>query len=129
MTLSEPAPNTNAPVSKPLAGLTFVIFWAIAIVLWSITHLFVGHALQGFLVDCRDRVRIRRSRGPVPAHNEAATAPRSSSASIGIVLFAIFGFGEVTVFVYTLRLLVPAARPAHAALQAHQFPHLRLAQH
>ena len=106
MTLSEPAPNTNAPVSKPLAGLTFVIFWAIAIVLWSITHLFVGHALQGFLVDAGI---VFASVGLAAPFLLTMRGYRASLilGVVGIVLFAIFGFGEVTVFVYTLRLLVP----------------------
>ncbi len=106
MTLSEPAPTNRVPVPKSLAGLTFVIFWAIAIVLWSITHLFVGHALQGFLVDAGI---VFASVGLAAPFLLSMKGYRASLVLgfIGIVLFAVFGFGEVTVLVYTLRFLVP----------------------
>lgn len=100
------AEASEAPVQKPLAGALFILFWGIGITLWSCTHLLPTPEGRGFMADLGI---VFACLGLAAPFIQTMRGLRSAAvvAIIGIVLFAIFGFGQVTVFVYLLRLLGP----------------------
>jgi hypothetical protein len=93
-------------VPKSIAALAFVVFWAIAIVLWCFVGSFSDPATRGFIADI----------GIVFA-SVGFAAPFIGSRSgfvralifglISIALFALTGYLGLTGLVYGLRLLVP----------------------
>lgn len=91
---------------KPLAGLLFVIFWAIAIVAWSLVHGLEGAGLRGFVADVGI---IFASLGvAVPFLVTKVNLARALGlGALGIGLFAIGDFLNIQLLVYTLRLLGP----------------------
>jgi hypothetical protein len=94
------------PLGKPAATLVFVLGWAVAIVLWSIAHLYTDPVAGGFVVDVGIIFAAVGFSAPFLASRTQLIAALMLGA-IGIVLFALFGFGHVTVLVYLLRILVP----------------------
>jgi hypothetical protein len=97
------ASGTSA-LGKPTAGLTFVLGWAVAIVLWSIAHLYTDPAAGGFVVDVGILFAAVGFSAPFLATRSGYRASLLLGA-IGIVLFALFGFGNIEVLVFTLRIL------------------------
>jgi hypothetical protein len=94
------------PLPKPLAGLTFVLMWAVAIVLWSIAHLVTDPHAGAFVVDTG---LVLASVGfSMLFIDFARTAVRAMLFGvIGILLFAIGDFGQILVLTYMLRMLIP----------------------
>ncbi|MCU1478963.1 MAG: hypothetical protein JWQ64_3656 [Subtercola sp.] len=94
------------PLPKPLAGLTFVILWVVAIVLWSIAHLVTDPQAGAFVVDTG---LVLASVGFAMLFIDfARTAVRALLFGVvGILLFAIGDFGQILVLTYTLRMLIP----------------------
>ncbi|MCU1475480.1 MAG: hypothetical protein JWQ64_173 [Subtercola sp.] len=94
------------PLPKPLAGLTFVLMWAVAIVLFSIAHLVTDPQAGAFVVDTG---LVLLSVGfSMLFIDWARTAVRALFFGlIAIGLFAIADFGQILVMTYTLRILVP----------------------
>ncbi len=93
-------------IPKPLAGLVFVLFWGIAITLWSCTHLLPTFEGRGFMADIGIVFASIGFAAPFLASMKGLVAS-AVLGIIGIALFALFGFGHVTVLVYLLRLLAP----------------------
>ncbi|GGF37391.1 hypothetical protein [Subtercola lobariae] len=94
------------PLPRPLAGLTFVLMWAVAIVLFSIAHLVTDPHAGAFVVDTG---LVLLSVGfSMLFIDFARTAVRGLLFGlIALVLFAIGDFGQILVLTYTLRILVP----------------------
>lgn len=93
-------------IPKPLAGLVFVLFWGIAIALWSCTHLLPTPEGRGFMADIGIVFACIGLAAPFLATMKSLAAA-AVIGIIGIVLFALFGFGHATALVYMLRLLGP----------------------
>lgn len=93
-------------IPKPLAGLVFVLFWAIAITLWSCTHLLPTPEGRGFMADIGIVFACIGLAAPFLASMKGLVAS-AVIGIIGIALFGVFGFGHVTALVYLLRLLGP----------------------
>lgn len=93
-------------IPKPLAGLVFVLFWGIAITLWSCTHLLPTHESRGFMADIGIVFACIGFAAPFLASMKGLRAA-AVIGIIGVVLFALFDLGHVTVLVYLLRLLGP----------------------
>lgn len=93
-------------VPRPIAGLIFVLFWAIAIVLWCFVGSFTGHATRGFVADIGI---VFASVGLIaPAiMTKSGFLTAMILSLIAIALFAFAGYLELTGLVYGLRLLVP----------------------
>ncbi|MET0990900.1 MAG: hypothetical protein ABWX66_00800 [Lacisediminihabitans sp.] len=94
------------PVPKSLAGLVFVLFWVIAILLWSFSHLLPTIGGRGFMVDIGIVfASIGLAAPALMSLRELRTA--GVVGVVAIALFAIGDLGQVTVMVYALRILVP----------------------
>jgi hypothetical protein len=104
MTIADEA--REVPVPKPLAGLLFILFWGIGITLWSCTHLLPTPEGRGFMADIGI---VFACLGLAAPFIQTMRGLRTAAivGIVGIVLFAVFGFGHVTVLVYLLRLLGP----------------------
>lgn len=94
------------PVPKPLAGLVFVLGWAIGITLWSLTGLFPTHEAKGFIVDVGIVFASVGFAAPFLASMKGLFASFILGV-VGIALFAVGGFLDLTVIVYALRILGP----------------------
>ncbi len=94
------------PLPKPLAGLTFVLMWVVAIVLWSIAHLVTNPQAGAFVVDTG---LVLASVGFAMLFIDfTRTAVRAMLFGvIGILLFAVADFGQILVLTYMLRMLIP----------------------
>jgi hypothetical protein len=100
------AQRVSPPVPKPVAGLVFLLFWAIAIVAWCLVNLSTDHGVRALIADV----------GIVFA--SAGTAGLSVSlrrgwvailvlSFVGLVLFAVGDLYNVQLLVYFLRILGP----------------------
>ncbi len=102
--------TTATPVSpelrKPLAGLIFVLGWAVAIVAWSLVHIIPDFAARGFVADVGI---VFASIGFAALFITTLAQLRTAIilGVIGIALFAFGGFLHITVIVYALRILGP----------------------
>lgn len=103
VTLEKPL---DRELGKPIAGLVFVLGWALAIVLWSILHNFTDAGLRGFLADF----------GIIAAAVGFSAPFLRSKRSLIVVLawsflalgvFALTDFSHVHVIVYMLRIGIP----------------------
>jgi hypothetical protein len=93
-------------LSKPLAGLVFVLGWAIGITLWSVAGLAPDATTGGFIVDIGIlAVSVGFAAPFLETTNGLAAAV--ILALIGIVLFAAGHYLGAPVIVYLLRLLAP----------------------
>jgi hypothetical protein len=98
-------PEFRTLMPRRLAGAVLVVFWVIAIVLWSIAHLFVPH-LGAFMIDV----------GIVFASVGFAApfTPTKKGFKVGLLLgllaiaaFALGDFVPLIAVSYFLRVLVP----------------------
>jgi hypothetical protein len=107
---TNPAPaTTSAPVrylSKALGGGLFVLFWAIAIVLWVLVGQFDDPALRGFIADAGIVFASLGVAAPFLATTRSLTIALGWGA-VALGLFALADLGQVTVIVYLLRMFVP----------------------
>jgi hypothetical protein len=93
-------------LTKPIAGLVFVLGWAIGITLWSVSHLAPNAETGAFLVDIGIlAVSVGFSAPFLKTTNGLVAA--IILALVGIALFAVGDFAHVTVITYLLRLLAP----------------------
>jgi hypothetical protein len=99
-------PKPRRLLAAPLKGIVFVLFWAVAIVLWVVAPNMTDPRWGALLIDT----------GLVLASVGFATlfitwlAPFRNSliaAVAAIALFALADLGEVLALSYTLRMLVP----------------------
>ena len=91
---------------KPLAGLLFLVFWAIAIVAWCLVGGLEGAGLRGFIADVGITFAALGVAVPFLA-TKKGLAQAFLLAAIGIILFAVGDFLQIKLLVYTLRLLGP----------------------
>jgi hypothetical protein len=97
---------SNPVVSKPLGGLLFVLFWAIAIVAWCFVPHLVGHGLRGFIADVGIVFASLGFASPFILTKSGLRIAMLLSL-LGIALFAVADFTHIVVLVYFLRLLGP----------------------
>ena len=93
-------------VSKPIAGLVFVLGWAIGITLWSVAHLAPDATTGGFIVDIGILFVCVGFAAPF-IKTRLWLVRAAILALVGVALFAFGGFLHIDVIVYTLRLLAP----------------------
>ncbi len=91
---------------KPVAGLAFVIGWAIGITLWSVAHFAPNAATGAFVVDIGILAVSVGFAAPFLKTRTGLVAA-VILALVGIVLFAFGDFLDVSAIVYLLRLLAP----------------------
>ncbi|CAD6000881.1 hypothetical protein [Agreia sp. COWG] len=109
MTTAAAPAKTSAPVkdvTKAQGGALFVLFWAIAVVLWIIVGLFDDAGLRGFVVDAGIVFASLGIASPFLAtHRSLRIALGWGALALG--LFAVFNLAEITVLVYLMRMFVP----------------------
>ena len=93
-------------LTKPIAGLVFVLGWAIGIILWSVSHLAPNAETGAFLVDVGILAVAVGFAAPFLKSTGGLLAA-VILAVIGIALFAFGDFLHVPVITYLLRLLAP----------------------
>jgi hypothetical protein len=97
---------TRTELSKPLAGLIFLLCWAVAIVAWCFVPHLVGHGLRGFIADIGIVFASIGFAAPfLTTKSNLGTA--FWLGVVGVVLFAFGDFWNVQVLVYMLRILGP----------------------
>ena len=108
--VTTPAPaKTSAPakdMTKPLGGGLFVLFWAIAIVLWVLVGQFEEPGLRGFVADAGIVFASLGTAAPFLATRRSLVIAVGWGA-VALGLFALADLGQVTVIVYLLRMFVP----------------------
>ncbi|MEA9984001.1 MULTISPECIES: hypothetical protein [Subtercola] len=98
--------SPGAPLPKPLAGLATVLMWAVGIVLWSIAHLIVDPRAGAFAVDTA-LVLVAVGFALLFVDYTRTAVRAMLFGLVGIALFALVDFADLTVFVYMLRIIVP----------------------
>ena len=93
-------------LTKPIAGLVFVLGWAVGITLWSLSHLAPNAGTGAFIVDIGILAVSVGFAAPFLKTTNGLVAALIL-ALIGIVLFAVGDLVNVTVITYLLRLLAP----------------------
>ena len=91
---------------KPLAGLVFLAFWAVAIVAWCLVPGLVGHGLRGFVADTGIIFASVGFAAPFLA-TKANLLTAIALGALGIALFAVGDFLNIQLLVYMLRILGP----------------------
>jgi hypothetical protein len=97
---------TQTELSKPVAGLIFLLCWAVAIVAWCFVPHLVGHGLRGFIADVGIIFASIGFAAPFLA-TKANLGTAFWLGALGVVLFAFSDFFDIQILVYTLRLLAP----------------------
>jgi hypothetical protein len=95
-------------LAKPLAGLVFVVFWAVAIVIWVITAsgTITNDPTRGFLIDIGIVLASVGFSAPFLA-TVASLRTALLFAVIGVIIFGIAEYTGTTVVIYTLRMGIP----------------------
>jgi hypothetical protein len=93
-------------LTKPIAGLVFVLGWAIGITLWSVSHLAPNAQTGAFIVDIGILAVSVGFAAPFLKTTNGLVAA-VILALVGIGLFAFGDFVQVPVVTYLLRLLAP----------------------
>lgn len=107
-TASAPA-TTSAPVkylNKAVGGGLFVLFWAIAIVLWVLVAQFEEAGLRGFIADAGIVFAALGTAAPFLATTRSLKIALGWGA-LALGLFAFADLLHLTVIVYLLRMFVP----------------------
>jgi hypothetical protein len=105
---SAPA-KTPAPVrdvTKAVGGGLFVLFWAIAIVLWVLVGQFDDPAIRGFVADAGIVFASLGTAAPFLATTRSLKIALGWGA-VALGLFALADLAQITVIVYLLRMFVP----------------------
>ena len=98
------AERVSPPVPKPLAGFIFLLFWAVAIVAWCLANLGRTFEVHGFIVDIGLIFAFAGFAALFVATRRGFVAILVFSL-IGVVLFAVGDLLNITVLVYSLRIL------------------------
>jgi hypothetical protein len=93
-------------LEKPVAGLVFVLFWAIAIVAWCFVPHLVGHGLRGFIADTGIIFAAMGFAAPFIATKKGLLTSFGLGA-LAIGLFAVGDFLDIQLLVYFLRIFAP----------------------
>jgi hypothetical protein len=97
---------SNPELPKPIAGLLFLLFWAVAIVAWCIVPHLVGHGIRGFIADVGIIFAALGFAVPfLVSKKNLGTA--LILAVVGILAFALGDFADLQLLVYFLRILAP----------------------
>jgi hypothetical protein len=107
-TASAPA-KTPAPVrdvTKAVGGGLFILFWAIAIVLWVLVGSFDDPAIRGFVADAGIVFASLGTAAPFLATTRSLKIALGWGA-VALGLFALADLAQITVIVYLLRMFVP----------------------
>jgi hypothetical protein len=91
---------------KPLAGLVFVVFWVVAIVLWVIASGIADPNTGAFVVDT-GIVFFSVGFAALFLQSKRGLWLSFLWGAIGVLFFALGDFGQITPLVYFLRILVP----------------------
>ncbi|HEY5231701.1 MAG TPA: hypothetical protein VIJ11_12525, partial [Galbitalea sp.] len=89
---------------KPLAVFIFLVFWAIAIVAWCIANVSNIHQVQSFIVDLGLIFAFAGFAALFVETRRGFTALLIFSL-LGVLLFAVGDLLNVTLLVYSLRIL------------------------
>lgn len=93
-------------IGKPLAGGVFVLFWIIAIVLWSVAHLTPSAQWGAFTIDVGILFACVGFAAPF-LQSRRGLQLAIIYALIGVLLFALGDFVGIVPLVYFLRILAP----------------------
>ncbi|MCU1584641.1 MAG: hypothetical protein JWM49_1197 [Microbacteriaceae bacterium] len=93
-------------LSKPIAGLVFVLGWGIGITLWSLAHLAPDATIGGLIVDV-GILSVSLGFAAPFIKTQRWMVNAALLALGGLVLFVFGHFVHITVLVYMLRLLAP----------------------
>jgi hypothetical protein len=100
------AERVSPPVPRPIAGLIFVVFWAIAIVLWCLANTF-SHgdlAWHAFIVDI-GLVFAFAGFSALFVETQKGFVAIFGLSIAGIVLFAVGDLLQIQLLTYSLRIL------------------------
>ena len=98
------AERVSPPVPKPLAGFIFLLFWAIAIVAWCLANLAGTFEVHGFIVDIGLIFAFAGFAALFIGTVRGFVAVLVLSL-VGVALFAVADLVNITVMVYSLRIL------------------------
>lgn len=104
--MTTPVTTFKRELSKPLATAVFVLFWAIAIVAWSLAHLAADAGARGFIID----IGIVFASIGFAAPFLATLRGLRSTMILGLIFVALFAVGDflqITALVFELRILGP----------------------
>jgi hypothetical protein len=93
-------------MGKPLGGALFVLFWAVAIVLWVLVGQFDEHGIRGFVADAGIVFAALGTSAPFLATRRSLAIALGWGA-VALGLFALADLSGATVIVYLLRMFVP----------------------
>lgn len=95
-----------AELPKPLAGGVFLLFWAVAIVAWSLAHLIADAGARGFVIDAGI---VLASVGFAALFLGTMQGLRAAAiiGLIGILLFLVGDLLHIKWLVFELRILGP----------------------
>jgi hypothetical protein len=96
--------RVSPKVPKPLAVFIFLVFWAIAIVAWCIANVSNIHQVQSFIVDLGLIFAFAGFAALFVETRRGFTAILIFSL-LGVLLFAVGDLLNVTLLVYSLRIL------------------------
>jgi hypothetical protein len=99
--------RVSPPVPKQVAGLIFLLFWAIAIVAWCLVNLSTDHGVRGLIADLGIAFAAAGTAGLSVSLRSGWVAILVITL-IGIALFAVGDLLHITLLVYFLRILAPA---------------------
>jgi hypothetical protein len=99
--------RVSPPVPKQVAGLIFLLFWAIAIVAWCLVNLSTDHGVRGLIADLGVAFAAAGTAGLSVSLRSGWVAILVITL-IGIALFAVGDLLHITLLVYFLRILAPA---------------------
>ena len=96
--------RVSPKVPKPLGGVIFLLFWAVAIVAWCIANVSNIHEVQAFIVDLGLIFAFAGTASLFVETRRGFTAILIYSV-LGVVLFAVGDLLDVKILVYSLRIL------------------------
>ncbi len=99
--------RVSPPVPKQIAGLIFLLFWAVGIVAWCLVNLSSDPGVRGFIADIGIAFAFAGTAGLSVSRRSGWTAIAVITV-IGIGLFAVGDLLQIHVLVYFLRILAPA---------------------
>ena len=98
------AERVSPPVPRPLAGFIFLLFWAIAIVAWCLANLGGSFEVHGFIVDI-GLIFAFAGFAAIFVGTVRGFVAILVLSLIGVALFAVGDLLNITVLVYSLRIL------------------------
>jgi hypothetical protein len=100
------AERVSPPVPKAIAGLLFLLFWAVAIVAWCLVNLSTDHGVRALIADIGIVFACAGTAGLFVATRKGFVAILVLSL-IGAALFIVGDLFDVQLLVYFLRIMGP----------------------